>query len=333
MGISLKPEHLKRYKDITWLFMKYGRSDLVKQAGLDELLKDEDGPAAEVRPGQSRRPRRPTSRRWARPSSSWPSCSRPAPTFSRSLIWMRSRASRTTSGLSPSRKSKRIVSDELGVRISKAFAEFERSRSPRPRWARCTAPRCATAARSSSRSSGPASAKSMVEDLEVLKEIAARSRQSHARWASATSSGACSRSCARALLRELDYRQEAQQPHDLAENLKDFEAIVVPLPGRGLHDLARADDGLRRRHKRSPRSPARADRHRRVALAEQLFRAYLQADSRRRLLPRRPASRQRLPDRRRPDRAARSGHGGPHRRRARRRTPAAAAGDQRGARR
>jgi len=41
MGISLKPEYLKRYRDIAWLLMKYGRSDLVKQAGLEEALDDE----------------------------------------------------------------------------------------------------------------------------------------------------------------------------------------------------------------------------------------------------------------------------------------------------
>ena len=38
MGISLKGEHLKRYKDIAALFMKYGRSELVKNAGLEGLL-------------------------------------------------------------------------------------------------------------------------------------------------------------------------------------------------------------------------------------------------------------------------------------------------------
>ena len=27
MSISLEPEHLKRYKDVAWLFMKYGRSE------------------------------------------------------------------------------------------------------------------------------------------------------------------------------------------------------------------------------------------------------------------------------------------------------------------
>src|SRR3712207_7430531 len=38
MGISLKPEHLKRYKDITLLLMKYGRRDLVQSAGLEAAI-------------------------------------------------------------------------------------------------------------------------------------------------------------------------------------------------------------------------------------------------------------------------------------------------------
>src|SRR6476659_4720729 len=36
--VSLKPERLKRYKDVTLLLVKYGRSDLVKQAGLEDHL-------------------------------------------------------------------------------------------------------------------------------------------------------------------------------------------------------------------------------------------------------------------------------------------------------
>src|SRR5436190_7321062 len=41
MGISLKPQHLNRYRQIAWLFAKYGRSDLVKGAGLEETLEAE----------------------------------------------------------------------------------------------------------------------------------------------------------------------------------------------------------------------------------------------------------------------------------------------------
>src|SRR5258707_9598459 len=35
MALSLKPERIKRYKDVVALLIKYGRSDLVQQADLD----------------------------------------------------------------------------------------------------------------------------------------------------------------------------------------------------------------------------------------------------------------------------------------------------------
>jgi ubiquinone biosynthesis protein len=43
MAISLRPQHLRRYADLARLLRKYGRSDLVEQAGLDGALED-DGP-------------------------------------------------------------------------------------------------------------------------------------------------------------------------------------------------------------------------------------------------------------------------------------------------
>ena len=41
MNLSLRPEHLKRYKDFARLLFKYGRRDLVARAGLNELLPQE----------------------------------------------------------------------------------------------------------------------------------------------------------------------------------------------------------------------------------------------------------------------------------------------------
>src|ERR1044071_5537951 len=38
MALSLKADHLARYKDIVRLLIKYGRSDLVKHAGLDDAV-------------------------------------------------------------------------------------------------------------------------------------------------------------------------------------------------------------------------------------------------------------------------------------------------------
>jgi hypothetical protein len=42
MGISLRPKHLKRYKDLALLLIKYGRADIVTDAGLDEALLDDE---------------------------------------------------------------------------------------------------------------------------------------------------------------------------------------------------------------------------------------------------------------------------------------------------
>jgi len=53
MGVSLKPERLKRYKDVALLLIKYGRSDLISQAGLedsvelDEITAEATGASAE----------------------------------------------------------------------------------------------------------------------------------------------------------------------------------------------------------------------------------------------------------------------------------------------
>jgi len=38
MAISLKPQHLNRYRQIAWLFIKYGRSDPVKETGLEATM-------------------------------------------------------------------------------------------------------------------------------------------------------------------------------------------------------------------------------------------------------------------------------------------------------
>ena len=50
MGLSLKLQHLKRYKDIALLLIKYGRRDLVNVAGLDSALDEESAPVATADP-------------------------------------------------------------------------------------------------------------------------------------------------------------------------------------------------------------------------------------------------------------------------------------------
>ena len=53
MVVSLKPERLKRYKDVAMLLIKYGRSDLISAAGLEgSVLPDEIAAESETAPAE-----------------------------------------------------------------------------------------------------------------------------------------------------------------------------------------------------------------------------------------------------------------------------------------
>ena len=43
MGILIKSEHLKRYRDMAKLLVKYGFYDAVRKIGLDEILEKSEG--------------------------------------------------------------------------------------------------------------------------------------------------------------------------------------------------------------------------------------------------------------------------------------------------
>ena len=130
MGISLKGEHLKRYKDIAALFMKYGRSDLVKNAGLEEAV--DGGPVAA-----------PSEEKLAEQLAA--DLEELGPTFIKLGQLLSTRADLLPPALHggagpaagqgravPVRwRSRRSSATELGVRLSKAFSEFEREAARR----------------------------------------------------------------------------------------------------------------------------------------------------------------------------------------------------------
>ncbi|MFN2493437.1 MAG: AarF/UbiB family protein [Pyrinomonadaceae bacterium] len=121
--VSLKTERLKRYKDVAMLLVKYGRSDLVKQAGLEEDLElDETALAATA----------PEALELAN------DLEKLGPTFIKLGQLLSTRAdllpapylealSRLQDQIEPFpyEEVDKIVSGEIGVRISKAFADFD----------------------------------------------------------------------------------------------------------------------------------------------------------------------------------------------------------------
>ena len=123
MVVSLKPERLKRYKDVAMLLIKYGRSDLISAAGLEgSVLPDEIAAESTTAPAEDLAK----------------DLERLGPTFIKLGQLLSTRADllpgpyldaleRLQDQIEPFsfEEVERIVSGELGVRISKAFSDFE----------------------------------------------------------------------------------------------------------------------------------------------------------------------------------------------------------------
>jgi ubiquinone biosynthesis protein len=273
MAISLKPQHLNRYRQIAWLFVKYGRSDLVKDTGLEETLEAE---------------KRVTPKEAAKASELADDLEKLGPTFVKlgqllsTRVELLPRAylealARLQDKVEPFPfdEVEKIVSSELGVRMSKAFSDFDVTPMAAASLGQVHRARLRDGRLVAVKVQRPAIRDAMLEDLDALDEIA-EFLDKH------TAAGKRYEFCQmldqfrKSLLRELDYRLEASNLTTIGANLKEFEHIVVPAPildystsrlltmqyvhGKkitDLHPLARMEfDG--------------------AALADELFRAYLQ---------------------------------------------------------
>jgi predicted unusual protein kinase regulating ubiquinone biosynthesis (AarF/ABC1/UbiB family) len=273
MAISLKPQHLNRYRQIAWLFVKYGRSDLVKDAGLEETLEAEQ----RVAPKEA-----------AKASELADDLEKLGPTFVKlgqllsTRVELLPRAylealARLQDEVEPFPfdEVEKIVTSELGVRMSKAFSDFEVAPMAAASLGQVHRARLRDGRQVAVKVQRPGIRDAMLEDLDALDEIA-EFLDNH------TAAGKRYEFCQmldqfrKSLLRELDYRLEASNLTTIGKNLTEFEHIVVPEPvadyvtsrvltmqyvhGKKITDL-------------NPLARMEFDGN---ALAEELFRAYLQ---------------------------------------------------------
>src|SRR6202167_2691819 len=126
MKLSLKPHHLKRYKDIAMLFLKYGTSDLAKEfaheAAGDEktLLAVKPGQPAPEELADDLEKMGPTFIKFGQLLSSRPDLL-PEP-YLKALARLQDKVKPFSFA-----EVEQIVSAELGIRISKAFSFFSES--------------------------------------------------------------------------------------------------------------------------------------------------------------------------------------------------------------
>jgi len=273
MKLSLKPHHLKRYKDIALLFWKYGTSDLAKEFASEGPAGDDAQTVA--RPGQPA------------PEELADDLERMGPTFIKFGQLLSSRPDllpepylKALARLQdkvkpfPYAEVEQIVASELGVRLSKAFSYFEENH--------LAAASLGQVHRAALRDGRPVVVKiqrpeirkQITEDFEVLEEIADFFDQ-HTDIGRRYRFGKILAEFKSSILQELDYLREASNLTTLANNLKEFPHLLVPLPVLDYSSRSVLTMDYVSGTKITSLSPiARLDLNG-DALAEELFKAYL----------------------------------------------------------
>ena len=274
MALSLKGEHLKRYRDIAALFMKYGRGDLVSGVAGMEDLAEEGAPASGAKAADA--------------EDLAADLEKMGPTFIKLGQLLSTRADllpmkymealarlQDDVGPFPYLEVEAIVTAELGVRLSKAFSEFDEEP--------LAAASLGQVHRAVLRSGRPVAVKvqrpgireRMAQDLEALAEIAAFA-DTHTEAGKRFGFAQMLEEFRRALMRELDYQAEARNLQTLAENMAAFDRIVVPLPVEDYTTSKVLTIDFIRGHKITKLNPVARTEIDGAGLAEQLFKAYLQ---------------------------------------------------------
>ena len=231
MAISLNPRHLSRYGKIARMLVKYGRADLVKSAGLEETLLEEtpstNGSGVAVTPTAE-------SQEFAADLEAM------GPTYIKLGQLLSTRAdllpapfiaalTRLQDDVEPFpfAEVEQIVATELGVRLSKAFLEFDPEPIAAASLGQVHRARLRTGRMVAVKVQRPGIREEVLCDLEALEDIA-EFLDKHTEVGRRYDFCGMLDQFRKSLLRELDYKQEAQHLTILANNLREFERLVVP---------------------------------------------------------------------------------------------------------
>jgi predicted unusual protein kinase regulating ubiquinone biosynthesis (AarF/ABC1/UbiB family) len=225
MKIRMRARHAKRYREIATLLMRHGRSDLVRSAGIEAALGDEQvetgHPEAAARLADELEAMGPTFVKLGQLLSSRVDLLTPA------YIDALSRLQDDVEPF-PLEQVEEIVSDELEVRLSRVFPTFD----PKP----LAAASLGQVHRATLRDGRavvvkvqrPGIRRQVLDDMEVLADLAEvlDAHTDLGRYGLADMLEEFRKS----LLDELDYHHEAENLTTIGRILEDHPSIVVPKP-------------------------------------------------------------------------------------------------------
>ena len=272
MALSLRPQNVGRYKDLVRLLVKYGRADLVRQAGLEDLVESNgsgDSPQAAKADelADDFEKLGPTYIKLGQLLSTRPDLIPPA--YAKAL-------SRLQDSVEPFgfEAVERIVTEELGFRISKGFDYFDSDPLASASLGQVHRARMRDGREVVVKVQRPGIRERIAADMEALTEIA-QFVDDHLEVGRRYGFRDLLTQFRRSLSGELDYRREAANLSAIGRILRPYDRLVVPepigdyttsavltmeyIPGRKVTELG-------------PLARLELDGE---ALAEQLFQAYL----------------------------------------------------------
>lgn len=271
--MSLLPSHLARYKDIAWLLMKYGRIDLVRQSGLADSLAGEIDLDQEIDPANVEdladdlESLGPTYIKLGQFLSTRPDILPPA--YLDALTRLQDRCATM-----PYEEVHQIITNELGVRPSRAFLEIDEKPLATGSLAQVHRAKLRSGRDVVVKVQRPKVREQIVGDLDAWSDLAALLDE-YTELGRRTGFKTLCEVMRRVLMRELDFRIEAESLDTIRQNMSDFDRIRVP---KAYHDFTSSRvltmeyvDGV----KITKMSPGVYLSEERADLARELFRSYL----------------------------------------------------------
>lgn len=227
MSISLSTDNLKRYKDIVWLLIKYGRSDIVKQSQLEELIQGDPETSALAHSeakdlAKDLEKLGPTFIKLGQLLSSRSELF--PPEYIEALARLQDKIEPFSFG-----EVEKIVVGELGLRISKAFLEFEAQPLAAASLGQVHRAVMRDGRVVAVKVQRPGIREQIAEDLQALETVT-KFLDQHTQAGRRYLFSDMQEEFRNSLLSELDYRQEARNLRILRRNLEAYPRIIVPEP-------------------------------------------------------------------------------------------------------